>query len=271
MSARVLVIEDNPANMELVRYILDKFGYEVDAAIDGESGVRMAQACVPGLVICDLQLPGIDGFEVVRQLKAMPQLRQVPVLAVTAYAMVGDRERVLAAGFDGYIAKPIDPQYFVQQIASVLGAATPSAAPALGASVAMVGQRLPAMRAQALVLDDSVVNLELLRSLLEPHGIRVRAATNIRQAMALLDEQTPDLIISDVHIGRELGHDFYTLVKDRPALAAVPFMFLTSTVPRDLRALARDTHGADRFLTRPIENSYLLAEIESCLARQPGS
>lgn len=270
MNARVLVIEDNPANMELVRYILHKFGYEVDAAIDGESGVQMAQAYTPGLVICDLQLPGMDGFEVVRKLKAMPQLRQVPVLAVTAYAMVGDRERVLAAGFDGYIAKPIDPQYFVQQVAAVLGAATPSAAPPLGTSVATVGQRLPATRAQALVLDDSVVNLELLRSLLEPHGIRVQAATTIRQAMALLDEHTPDLIISDMHIGQELGEDFFALVKDRPALAAVPFMFLTSTVPRELRELARGSRGVDRFITRPIDNVHLLAEIESCLARQPG-
>ncbi len=270
MSERVLVIEDNPANMDLVRYILDKFGYEVEAAIDGETGVRMARAAAPGLVICDLQLPGIDGFEVVRQLKAMPHMRQVPVLAVTAYAMVGDRERVLAAGFDGYIAKPIDPQYFVQQVASVLGAATPSAAPPLGMSVATLGQRLPVIRARALVLDDSVVNLDLLRSLLEPHGIQVQAATTIRQAMTLLDEQTPDLIISDMHIGQELGQDFYTLVKDRPALAAVPFMFLTSTVPRELRDLARGSHGADRFITRPIDNVLLLAEIESCLARQPG-
>ena len=270
MSERVLVIEDNPANMELVRYILDKFGYAVDAAIDGESGVRMAQASPPGLVICDLQLPGIDGFGVLRQLKSMPQMRQVPVLAVTAYAMVGDRERVLAAGFDGYIAKPIDPQHFVQQIASVLGAATPAAAPQVGTSVATLGQRLPATRAQALVLDDSLVNLELLRSLLEPHGIRVQAATTIRQAIAMLDEHTPDLIISDMHIGLELGQDFYTLVKDRPALASVPFMFLTSTVPRELSELARGAHGADRFITRPIDNVHLLAEIESCLARQPG-
>lgn len=270
MSERVLVIEDNPANMELVRYILDKFGYQVDAAIDGESGVEMARASPPGLVICDLQLPGIDGFEVVRQLKAMPHMRQVPVLAVTAYAMVGDRERVLAAGFDGYISKPIDPQYFVQQVASVLGAATPSAAPPLGLSVATFGQRLPVVRAQALVLDDSIVNLDLLRSLLEPHGIQVQAATTIREAMALLDERTPDLIISDMHIGHELGQDFYTLVKHRPALAAVPFMFLTSTVPRELRELARGPHGADRFITRPIDNLSLLAEIESCLAGQPG-
>jgi response regulator RpfG family c-di-GMP phosphodiesterase len=88
--------------------------------------------------------------------------------------------------------------------------------------------------------------------------------------MTLLDEQTPDLIISDMHIGQELGQDFYTLVKDRPALAAVPFMFLTSTVPRELRDLARGSHGADRFITRPIDNVLLLAEIESCLARQPG-
>lgn len=270
MSVRVLVIEDNPANMELVSYILGKFGYEVDAAMDGESGVRLAQACAPGLVICDLQLPGIDGFEVVRRLKAMPQLRQVPVLAVTAYAMVGDRERVLAAGFDGYIAKPIDPQYFVQQITSVLGAATPMAAPALGASVATVGQRLPAVRAHALVLDDSQVNLDLLRSLLEPHGIQVQSATSIDEALALLDGYTPDLIISDMHIGSELGQDFYGMVRHRPALASVPFMFLTSTMPRELREQSRATQGRDRFITRPIDNVLLLSEIESCLAHRPG-
>lgn len=105
---------------------------------------------------------------------------------------------------------------------------------------------------------------------LEPHGIQVWAATTIRQAMALLDQHTPDLIISDMHIGHELGQDFYSLVKDRPALATVPFMFLTSTVPRELSELARGSHGVDRFITRPIDNLQLLAEIASCLARQPG-
>ena len=94
----------------------------MDAATDGESGVAQALQAPPDIVICDLQLPGIDGFEVVHRLKAAPALRHVPVLAVTAYAMVGDRERALAAGFDGYVAKPIDPQNFVQQVTSVLAA-----------------------------------------------------------------------------------------------------------------------------------------------------
>jgi two-component system cell cycle response regulator len=118
--ARILVIEDNPANMELARYVLEAFGYTVRAAVDGESGLALARAEPPDLVICDLQLPGIDGIEVAKRLKAQPALARVPLIAVTAYAMVGDRERVLAAGFDGYISKPIDPQTFVPQIAAFL-------------------------------------------------------------------------------------------------------------------------------------------------------
>ena len=120
MGTRILVIEDNPANMELVRYVLEAFGYTVSAAVDGESGLELARAEPPDLVICDLQLPGIDGIEVAKRLKAQPALARVPLIAVTAYAMVGDRERVLAAGFDGYISKPIDPQTFAPQIAAFL-------------------------------------------------------------------------------------------------------------------------------------------------------
>lgn len=120
MATRILVIEDNPANMELVRYVLEAFGYAVSAAADGEIGLELARAEPPDLVVCDLQLPGIGGIEVARRLRAQPALARVPLVAVTAYAMVGDRERVLASGFDGYIAKPIDPQTFVPLIAAFL-------------------------------------------------------------------------------------------------------------------------------------------------------
>jgi two-component system cell cycle response regulator len=126
VGTRILVIEDNPANMELARYVLEAFGYTVSAAVDGESGLELARAEPPDLVICDLQLPGIDGIEVAKRLKAQPALSRVPLIAVTAYAMVGDRERVLAAGFDGYISKPLDPQTFVPQIAAFLKSAAPT-------------------------------------------------------------------------------------------------------------------------------------------------
>ena len=112
--------------MELARYVLEAFGYTVSAAVDGESGLELALDEPPDLVICDLQLPGIDGIEVARRLKAQASLAHVPLIAVTAYAMVGDRERVLAAGFDGYISKPLDLQTFVPQIAAFLKSAAPT-------------------------------------------------------------------------------------------------------------------------------------------------
>ena len=125
MGPRILLIEDNRANMDLARYLLEAYGFEVEEALDGETGVSKALAQHPDLVICDLQLPGIDGFEVLRALRAQASFAKVPVVAVTAYAMVGDRDRILAAGFDGYIAKPIDPRRFVGQIAAFLGIAVP--------------------------------------------------------------------------------------------------------------------------------------------------
>lgn len=125
MAAHILVIEDNLANRELVHYVLGAFGYGVREAIDGESGLEQVRNERPDLIVCDLQLPGIDGFEVARQLKADAAFATIPLIALTAYAMVGDRERILACGFDGYIAKPIDPESFVPQIAEFLQMPTP--------------------------------------------------------------------------------------------------------------------------------------------------
>src|SRR6185369_15838596 len=105
--AHILVIEDNPANMQLMVYLLNAFGHTPVEAIDGEAGLAEAHRQTPELILCDLQLPGMDGYEVVRQLRADPGLAAIPLVAVTAYAMVGDRDKVLAAGFNGYISKPI--------------------------------------------------------------------------------------------------------------------------------------------------------------------
>lgn len=115
MAARILVIEDNEANLELMTYLLEAFGHVALVARDGEEGLAVARAERPDLVICDVQLPRLDGYAVVRLLKGDFALRAIPVLAVTAYAMVGDRGRILAAGFDGHIAKPVVPETFVQQ------------------------------------------------------------------------------------------------------------------------------------------------------------
>ena len=118
-----LVIEDNPANRDLARYLLESHGFECELAADGAAALKAAQTRRPDIVLCDLQLPDLDGFEILRALRAMLTMKGVPVVAVTAYAMVGDRERVLGAGFDGYIAKPLDPAKFVAQVCGFLGLA----------------------------------------------------------------------------------------------------------------------------------------------------
>lgn len=118
--ANILIIEDNPTNMELMVYLLKAFGHRVFQATEGETGLATAHSKSPDLVLCDLQMPGMDGYEVARRIRLDPSLNSIPVVAITAYAMVGDRDRVLAAGFDGYIPKPINPELFVGEVEAFL-------------------------------------------------------------------------------------------------------------------------------------------------------
>ena len=121
MPKRILVIEDNPVNLELMTDLLEAFGFIVIAALDGARGIDLVRQEKLDLIICDVQMPGIDGYEVAYYLKRDPMLRRIPLVAVTALAMVGDREKVLAAGFDGYIDKPISPELFRNQVEGFMG------------------------------------------------------------------------------------------------------------------------------------------------------
>lgn len=112
----ILLIEDNEQNRYLVRFLLDAHGYAVTVAIDGPQGLALARTSHPRAILLDIQLPGMDGYAVARALREMSHLAQVPVIAVTSYAMAGDREKALEAGCTGYIEKPINPDTFVAQL-----------------------------------------------------------------------------------------------------------------------------------------------------------
>lgn len=114
----VLIVEDNEPNLKLTRHLLEHHGFETLEARDGQSGLAMAVSHRPHIVLLDIELPDIDGREVLRLLRAEPEMSGVPVIAVTAYAMEGDREAFLAAGFDGYITKPINVRTFADQVRS---------------------------------------------------------------------------------------------------------------------------------------------------------
>jgi len=116
MKTKILVIEDNEKNLYLTTFLLEGKGYEVAQARDGREGVEMAARIEPALILLDIQLPVMDGYVVAEELRRNPALADVPIVAVTSYAMAGDRERILAAGCEGYIEKPINPETFVVQI-----------------------------------------------------------------------------------------------------------------------------------------------------------
>ena len=116
MKAKILLIEDNVQNRYLTTFLLRNHGYEVLTAETGPQALAMAAEIRPDLILLDIQLPGMDGHAVARALKADPVLKFVPIIAVTSYAMVGDREKCLEAGAEGYIEKPIDPDTFVDEI-----------------------------------------------------------------------------------------------------------------------------------------------------------
>lgn len=120
MSARILVIEDNAANRDLIAYLLRAFGYDVRCEENGAAGLQRALSERYDLVLSDILMPDMDGYEFARHFKAKASLAGIPLVAVTALAMTGDRDRILRAGFDGYLSKPIDPQTFAGQIASFL-------------------------------------------------------------------------------------------------------------------------------------------------------
>ena len=123
---RILVVDDNPQNLKLVRIILVEEGYDVRTAIDADDALRVLGEFSPRLILMDIQLPGMDGLELTGRLKADPRWRDVVVIALTAYAMKGDHERALAAGCDGYVAKPIDTEELPLAVAAALAAASGS-------------------------------------------------------------------------------------------------------------------------------------------------
>jgi two-component system, cell cycle response regulator DivK len=116
-----LIIEDNDNNLELIRFILQQAGYRVRYAMTGLEGVQQALTIPPDFIVLDIQLPDINGLEVLKRIRANPVGETVPIIAMTSYAMSGDKERLLDAGCTSYIEKPIDPMMVIEQIEAVIG------------------------------------------------------------------------------------------------------------------------------------------------------
>ncbi|HKW16774.1 MAG TPA: response regulator [Terriglobales bacterium] len=267
LTARILVIEDNPNNLELLVYLLEAFGHQVHAAKEGSEGIEQFHREKPDLVLVDIHMPRIDGYEVLKRLRSNNQSEGIPIVAVTALAMVGDRERLLSSGFDGYISKPLDPENFVNKVQEFLHGKpseprrnSPNHPPASNAVVA----RQP-KRGVFLIVDNSPVNLELARSILAPHGYEVVTANSVEEGVQLARKHKPNLIISDVHMPHHDGYYFIDLLHSDSELRHIPFVFLSSSCSSLYEHEMAQVHGAVKLLNRPIDPQCLVIELESCL------
>ena len=228
MNSRILIIEDNADNLALMTYLLQAFGHTALAAINGQQGIEAARKERPDLIICDVHLPDMDGCEIARWLKSDPELRSTPLVAVTALAMVGDRERLLASGFDSYLSKPIDPEWFVPQMEEFL--CTRHLGPLPSTATAPSPEPPAATGKTILVVDNRPINLELAHGIMEPFGYRVITAGGMAEGLAAARREPCDLILSDVCMAEGSGYDFLQAVRADPHLCGLPFVFITSTM-----------------------------------------
>jgi two-component system, cell cycle response regulator len=248
-----------------MRYLLNAFGYEVGIAPDGGSGIARAREEMPALVLCDVQMPGMDGYEVLRTMRGDPRLAHLPVVAVTALAMVGDRDKALAAGFDGYLAKPIDPATFVQEVESFLPAGARAPRQDQDRSTQQGPEPSARTKGTILAVDNLQSNLDLVASIFESSGYRVITTCVAEEAPRLAREASPDLILSDVCMPQGSGYDLIRAFKGDPRLRDIPFVFITSTAATEPDRERGIALGAAKFLFRPMEPQQLLKEVESCM------
>lgn len=272
VGARILVVEDTPFSMQLISYLLTAHQHTVVEAVTGEQAIELASAAAPDLVLMDLQLPGIDGFETLAAVRAIPDREPVPVIAVTSFAMVGDRDRALRAGFDHYMTKPIEPESFVEEVNTWLpeelrGEDRPAQGTASGSATEPLRGPADCRGADILMLDDSDVNQTLVRSILEPHGYRVRTTSTVEEAIAAIEAIRPDLVLSDIHVGQQSGAELLSHLRAVPVLSVVPFAFLSATTDWQNPMLGDDQVPLIR---GPIEPQALLTGVEQLLGRRMG-
>lgn len=296
MVPSILLIEDDPDSLDLMSFVLRAFGHLPLLATNGAEGLEIASRQRLDLIVCDIQMPVMDGFQLARQLKRAGPLSRIPLIAVTSLAMVGDRGKVLAAGFDGYIEKPLDPETFVQQLESFLPPGLRVAAQKSQARTSLPDDRggceevvtaagtngngriavepsclvcdvapHPTAGASILIVDNSAANLELLVTMLQPFRYLLQTANSVGDAIRMALRQPPDLIMSDVHMPGEDGFDLLRQVKSDAQLRDIPFVVVSSSAFHNNDRARAIAMGARKFLDRPLDAVTLVREIEECL------
>ena len=257
-TSTILVVEDNALNLKLVRSLLALGGYQVLEAEDAEKGIQMASLHQPDLILMDIQLPGIDGLEATRVIKGNSETRNIPVVALTSYAMPGDEIKAQEAGCSGYITKPINTRTFMESVNGYLNhhqTSTPEVRPE---------KDLFSLKRRILIVDDDPLNVKLLASKLPEDQFETVTAFSGQEALRKTLKDPPDLILLDIMMPEMNGYEVSQWLKNNPATQDIPIILVTALDGADDKIKGFEA-GADEFLNKPVNTIELLARINSLL------
>jgi sigma-B regulation protein RsbU (phosphoserine phosphatase) len=277
--AKILLVEDNEQNRDMLARRLQRKGHVVVTAGDGERAIAMAGSESPDVILMDLNLPVLDGWVATRRIKDSPRTRSIPVIALTAHAMSGDRQRAMSAGCDDYDTKPVEFARLLGKIETLLGRcgapfvkvdAPPSAA-ASAVVAAPAGPVAPAAAPDAqstagrvLVVDDTPANRDMLARRLVRHGYEVRVAADGETALRMLDQQPFDLVLLDVMMPGMNGLDVLKAIRHKQPLTNLPVIMATAKDAGHDVVQALEL-GANDYVTKPLDFPVVLARVRTQL------
>lgn len=253
---KVMVVEDDELNMKLVKSLLQLGGHRILEATSAEACIDSVRKQAPDLILMDIQLPGMDGLSATRLIKGDLGLKDLPIIALTSYAMQGDEEKAMYAGCNGYITKPIDTRNFLKTISRFL---------VHEPDEQQFGQmKTTAHKPRILIVDDIPQNVKLLSATISDEGYQIIPAYSGEEALDKVYTTTPDLILLDVMMPGLDGYDVTRILKNNPTTQYIPIILVTALDGSEDRLKGLEA-GADEFLTKPVNATELVARIRSML------
>ncbi|HKG23888.1 MAG TPA: response regulator [Blastocatellia bacterium] len=267
--AKILLVEDFPDIRKVLALLLAQSGHEVIEAENGQEGAERAREHHPDLILMDMSLPVMSGWDATRHIKSVPETSDIPIVALTAHALRGDRERAWEAGCDGFITKPIDDELLEHTIDQILserrsGAETQQA-PGPGAQGSERARKSPERvlsihNEHVLIIDENHESSTALAAELKAQGFRPSIAEGSRQALVIIESEPPDLIICDIDLPESNGYEIVKGIKRNPDLPFIPIILVVEGSVDWEKGLEV---GADDFIAKPINIGELLVRVRS--------